>query len=144
MQLSNCLEHKFISRCYSCLVLKFTACFIILETCQELFLFSSVEQLLSKTLLLTPDPASNAPCSTSLCWGPKPQMATVPPDHCTGQPLCMCCVSTDWSWTWKQSGTWILMAVLRIMKSFIVQEKKGTIILQCSFVNGVSGTGDTL
>lgn len=55
MQLSNCLEHKFISWCYSCLVLKFSACFIILETCQELFLFSSVEQLLSKTLLLTPD-----------------------------------------------------------------------------------------
>lgn len=54
MQLSNCLEHKFISWCYSCLVLKFSASFIILETCQEL-LFSSVEQPLHKTLLLTPD-----------------------------------------------------------------------------------------
>lgn len=87
MQLSNCLEHKFISWCYSCLVLKFSACFIILETCQELFLFSSVEHLLSKTLLLTPVSVSNASCSTSLCCGPKPQMATVPPIPAQGN-LC--------------------------------------------------------
>lgn len=100
MQLSNCLEHKFISWCYSCLVLKFSASFIILEPCQELFLLSSVEQPLSKILLLTPDTVSSASCSTSLCCGPKAQMATVPSDHCTGEPLChlflcMSCVIPD-------------------------------------------------
>lgn len=93
MQLSNCLEHKFISCCYSCLVLKFSASFIILGTCQGLFLFSSVEQPLPKTLLLTPGTvcprAPAAPhCAVVLNhrW-PQSSLTTAQGNH-----LCACLV----------------------------------------------------
>lgn len=125
-------------------MLKFSASFIILETCQELLLSSSVEQPLSKTLLQAQcvqcllQPLPELWSHTTDGQGPSDRGTSVPP--VSVHVLCetRLIVDLETVWNMKSGGSSEDNEVL------CCAEKERAMILQGSFVNGVSGAWDTL